>query len=249
MAKVISIKVKKDVEKKLNCEEVIREYTPLVRSIARKIALRVPRNINLEDLISCGTLGLIDAIEKYDYERDNNFRTYAEFRIRGAILDELRSLDWLPRSIRDGGKRLERVRGRLRQDLGRDPKKEEIAEAMNVSIKKVEDLMNQICSVTVLCIDEESSFTKNDKRSILNLLERSASSNPSSVLEGIELKKEIYDIVEDLPEKQKHVILLYYYEGWSFREIGRFLKVTESRVSQLHTQGLHRLKTRMSEAA
>ena len=159
-------------------DEIILEYAPLVRYIAQKIASRLPPNIELDDMISCGVIGLMDAIEKFDPTRDNKFKTYAEFRIRGAILDELRAQDWVPRSVRDKAKMLDKTMVELEANLGRTASDEEVAEKLNMSIDEFYDLVNQVRPVSVLSIDEASTFSNVDKMSILNLLESCKINNP-----------------------------------------------------------------------
>ncbi|MEN0058775.1 MAG: sigma-70 family RNA polymerase sigma factor, partial [Bdellovibrio sp.] len=159
-------------------DDLIKEYAPLIKFIAQKIAVRLPSNIELDDLISAGVIGLMDAIEKYDSTRDNKFKTYAEFRIRGAILDELRAQDWVPRSIRDKAKLLDKTMVQLEADLGRTPTDEEIAKTLNVSIDEFHDLVNQVRPVSLLPIDQATSFSNTDKKSIMDILEGSRLNNP-----------------------------------------------------------------------
>src|ERR1043165_90450 len=139
-------------------DKLILEYAPLIKFIAQKIAVRLPSNIELDDLISSGVIGLMDAIEKYDPSRDNKFKTYAEFRIRGAILDELRAQDWVPRSIREKAKQLERAHLRLEQRLGRVPTEDEVTKELNISKEEYFELLNQVKSVSILSLDEAGSF-------------------------------------------------------------------------------------------
>src|SRR6201994_108165 len=152
-------------------DKLIMEYAPLIKFIAQKIAVRLPSNIELDDLISSGVIGLMDAIEKYDPTRDNTFKTYAEFRIRGAILDELRAQDWVPRSIRDKAKMLDRTMASLENEMGRAPTDEEVAAALKMSVDEFHDLVNQVRPVSLLSIDESQTFSNTDKKSILNILE------------------------------------------------------------------------------
>jgi len=174
------IKKYKDEPKKLTRDDkdkLILEYSPLIKFIAQKIASRLPANIELDDLISSGVIGLMDAIDKWDPTRDNKFKTYAEFRIRGAILDELRAQDWVPRSIRDKAKVLDRTVVQLEAEIGRSATDEEIAKALNVSVDEYYDLINQVRPVSLLSIDEAQTFSTTDKKSILNLLEGTKLSN------------------------------------------------------------------------
>jgi len=227
-------------------DQLILEYAPLIKYIAQKIAARLPANIELDDLISSGVIGLMDAIDKYDSSRDNKFKTYAEFRIRGAILDELRAQDWVPRSVREKAKQLERCYSRIEQEKGRQATDEEVCEALGVSMEEYQDMLTQVRSVSLLSFDDVSNFSKADKRSLHGLDDNGPRSpTPFNQVNVAFLKKLIADAINDLPEKQRLVLSLYYYEDLNLKEIGRVLDVTESRVSQLHTQAVLRLKGRL----
>ncbi len=228
-------------------DKIIVEYAPLIKFIAQKIAIRLPANIEVDDLISSGVIGLMDAIDKYDPTRDNKFKTYAEFRIRGAILDELRAQDWVPRSVRDKAKMLDRTVLRLEASLGRQPSEEEVCEALSISLDEYHDLINQVRPVSMLSIDEAATFSNVDKKSILNLLEAAAITSPFHQLNLKTVKDVITDAIKDLPEKQRLVLSLYYYEDLNLKEIGLILNVTESRVSQLHAQAVSKLRARLNE--
>ena len=227
-------------------DKLIMEYAPLIRFIAQKIAIRLPSNIELDDLISSGVIGLMDAIEKYDPTRDNKFKTYAEFRIRGSILDELRAQDWVPRSVRDKAKLLDRTLIQLEAELGRNATDEEIAEKLEISLEEFYDLVNQVKPVSLLSIDEQATFSNVDKQSILNLLEGCKINNPFNQLNLKTVKEIVTQSIEELPERQRLVLSLYYYEDLNLKEIGRVLRVTESRVSQLHAQAISRLRAKLS---
>ncbi len=236
--------------KKINPAEkdkLISEYSPLIKFIAQKIAIRLPSNIELDDLISSGVIGLMDAIDKYDPTRDNKFKTYAEFRIRGAILDELRAQDWVPRSIRDKSKLIDKTISQLEVDLGRIPTDEEIATALNVSIDEFHSLINQVRPVSLLSIDESQTFSDVDKKSILNILEGCKLNNPFNQLNVKSVKDIVTMAIEELPERQRLVLSLYYYEDLNLKEIGKVLRVTESRVSQLHAQAVTRLRAKLAQ--
>jgi RNA polymerase sigma factor for flagellar operon FliA len=228
-------------------DELILEYAPLIKFIAQKIAVRLPSNIELDDLMSSGVIGLMDAIEKYDPTRDNKFKTYAEFRIRGAILDELRAQDWVPRSVRDKAKLLDRTMIDLEVALGRTASDEEIAEKLNMSMDEFYDLLNQVRPVSVLSIDEAATFSNVDKKSILNLLEATKLNNPFTQLNLKSVKDIVTQSIEELPERQRLVLSLYYYEDLNLKEIGKVLRVTESRVSQLHAQAISRLRAKLAQ--
>ena len=226
-------------------DELITEYAPLIKYIAQKIAVRLPSNIELDDLISAGVIGLMDAIEKYDSTRDNKFKTYAEFRVRGAILDELRSQDWVPRSIRDKAKILDKTMINLEQELGRSPTDEEVAKALQITMDEFHELVHQVRPVSLLSIDDQQTFDNSDKRSIMNLLEGSKSFNPLNQLNVKVVKDIVAKAIEELPERQRLVLSLYYYEDLNLKEIGQVLRVTESRVSQLHAQAVQRLRAKL----
>lgn len=225
---------------------VIKEYAPLIKFIAQKIAVRLPSNIELDDLISAGVIGLMDAIDKYDSTRDNKFKTYAEFRIRGAILDELRAQDWVPRSIRDKAKLLDKTMVQLEADLGRSPSDEEVAETLKMSLDEFHDLVNQVRPVSLLPIDQATSFSSTDKKSIMDILEGSRTNNPFNQLNVKAIKELVAQAIEELPERQRLVLSLYYYEDLNLKEIGQVLRVTESRVSQLHAQAVTRLRAKLA---
>ena len=228
-------------------DKLIMEYAPLIKFIAQKIAIRLPSNIELDDLISSGVIGLMDAIDKYDPSRDNKFKTYAEFRIRGAILDELRAQDWVPRSVRDKSKMLDRTIIKLEAELGRSVTDEEVAEKLKITMEEFYDLVNQVRPVSVMSIDDQNTMSNVDKKSILNILEGCKINNPFNQLNVKSVKSIVATSIEELPERQRLVLSLYYYEDLNLKEIGRVLRVTESRVSQLHAQAITRLKAKLSQ--
>jgi RNA polymerase sigma factor for flagellar operon FliA len=226
-------------------EKLIIEYSPLIKFIAQKIAVRLPSNIEFDDLVSSGVIGLMDAIDKYDPTRDNKFKTYAEFRIRGAILDELRAQDWVPRSVREKAKKLDRAHTKLEQGLGRVPTEEELMAELQISKEEYFELLNEVKSVSILSLDEAGSFNSSDRRSIVNLLDSCKIPNPISQLNLKGVKETVTKAIENLPEKQRLVLSLYYYEDLNLKEIGEVLDVTESRVSQLHTQAIMWLRRKL----
>lgn len=228
-------------------DKLIMEYAPLIKFIAQKIAVRLPSNIELDDLISSGVIGLMDAMEKYDPTRDNKFKTYAEFRIRGSILDELRAQDWVPRSVRDKAKLLDRTIIRLEAELGRSPNEDEICESLSISKEEYYEMLHQVRPVSVLSIDESATFSNVDKKSILNLLEGAKLNNPFNQLNLKSVKEVVTQAIEELPERQRLVLSLYYYEDLNLKEIGQVLRVTESRVSQLHAQAVARLRAKLTQ--
>lgn len=226
-------------------DEIVVEYAPLVRFIAQKIASRLPANIELDDLISCGVIGLMDAISKFDSSRDNKFKTYAEFRIRGAILDELRSQDWVPRSVREKSKQLERAYAKLEREFGRPATDDEMCNELECSLEDFHEMLNKSKSVSLLNIDDSATFNKGDKKLMMGLLEHRRSSNPFAAVNYKRAQNLIKEGIKSLPEKQRLVLSLYYFEDLNLKEIGQVLDVTESRVSQLHTQAIMKLKAKL----
>ena len=226
-------------------DQIIVEYAPLVRFIAQKIAARLPANIEIDDLVSCGVIGLMDAIQKFDSTRDNKFKTYAEFRIRGSILDELRSQDWVPRSVREKSKQLEKAYAKLERELGRPATDEEMCTELECSMTDFHEMVNNSKSVSLLNIDDSTSFSRGDKKLMMGLLEHRRSSNPFSAVNYKRAQTLIKQGIKSLPEKQRLVLSLYYFEDLNLKEIGQVLDVTESRVSQLHTQAILKLKAKL----
>lgn len=226
-------------------EEIVVKYASLVKYLAKKMAMRLPANIELDDLISAGVIGIMDAVDKYDPTRDNKFKTYAEFRIRGAMLDELRSQDWVPRSVREKAKSLERVYARIEQDKGRQATDQEVCDELKITIEQYQELLNEVRSVSLLNYDDLNSLTKTDKKAVIGLVENGRMPNPFAEVSRGNLKTLVEKAINDLPEKQRLVLALYYYEDLNLKEIGKVLDVTESRVSQLHTQAILRLKAKL----
>jgi len=223
--------------------QIVKNYLPMIESIAKRISARLPSNIQHQDLISSATIGLMDAIEKYDPSRNNKFKTYAEFRVRGAILDTLRMQDWTPRSIRDKAKKIDRVAKKLQKELSRNPTEKEMAEGLKVTLQQYHDMLNQTKEVNVISIDETSVFSNNDKDFMIKILEDNLSSLNQASKKDIQ--KIIKNALKELPERQRIVLSLYYYEEFNLRKIGDILKVTESRVSQLHAQAITRLRYKL----
>lgn len=224
--------------------QIIMDYAPLIKYIAQRIAARLPSNIDIDDLFSAGVIGLMDAIDKYDPSRDNKFKTYAEFRIRGAILDELRNQDWVPRSVRESNKREERARLELEHKFGRPASEREVAEHLQVSLEEYHEKSLRT-RVAMLSLEELGGSSAGEKKSLLECLENPNSVNPFTQLKIKGVRELIMKTVEDLPEKQKLVLSLYYYEDLNLKEIGRILDVTESRVSQLHTQAVQKMRQKL----
>jgi len=230
-------------------DKLILHYAPLVKYIAGRISASLPQSVDQGDLVSYGIFGLIDAIEKYDTTREIKFETYAISRIKGAIIDELRALDWVPRSVRYRARELERVYYTLENELRRPPTDEEVAKAMGITIEEHNDLLSQLSYTSVLALEELWSVgEKDDKVSLIDSIEDTSSPDPAQTFEFAEIKDILTDAIKKLPERERTVIALYYYDGLTLREIGEILGVTESRVSQLHTKAVLRLKSKMRSA-
>ncbi len=230
-------------------EEFIIEYLPLVRGIAQRIYSRLPAHLDLEDLVSAGILGLLDALEKFDPKRKTSFRTYAEFRIRGAILDELRSQDWFPRSVREKINRLERTIKDLENTLHREPTLEEIAQELGLELEQASYLLSRYGNMNLVSLEEILNLDLVKEKEVEDWLSSPKSSNPFEALLGKELRERILKELENLPELERQVLSLYYLENLNLKEIAEIMGVTESRVSQIHTQAKLRLKRRINSQA
>ncbi len=226
-------------------DALIMKYASFVKYVAGRIAVNLPSNVEFDDLVSYGILGLIDAIDKYDSERNVKFKTYAKTRIRGAVFDELRMLDWTPRSIRQKARKLEKAYAKLEGKLGRDAKDEEIAEFLNIDISELHKLFDETKKSLLLSLDE-IFYDDDEGSSRFDFVEDEKSDNPQSKIEEAEAKKILADAISKLSDRERMVITLYYYEELTSKEIGKILGVSDSRVSQLHTKAILRLRGRLS---
>ena len=235
-----------DVSARLK-EQIVIEHTPLIRYIVNRIAVRLPSHIDLDDLHNTGVIGLMDAIEKYDPEKNCKFKTYAEFRIKGAILDQLRSLDWVPRSVRQKGRRLERAYGEVEQRLGRSASEDEVADSLGLQLDKLQELINQVRGISLVNLEEIRGGGQEGDRngSYADIIEDVNAENPYSTLKLQEMQQIVADTIATLPEKERLVISLYYYEDLNMKEIGNILGITESRVCQIHTKSVLRLRSKL----
>ncbi|MCH9719311.1 MAG: RNA polymerase sigma factor WhiG [Actinomycetia bacterium] len=232
-------------------EQLILHYAPLVKYVAGRVGVGLPSNVDSADLVSNGMFGLIDAIERYDPERANKFETYAVTRIRGAIIDELRSQDWVPRSVRQKARDVERAYSTLQTDLGRTPTDEEVADELTISVKSLRQIFRQVSYVHVAALDELMSVggEKSDRVTLGDTLVDDRMEDPVSAFEAEETKGILGEAVSMLNDREKIVISLYYYEGMTLNEIGQVLGVTESRASQLHTRAVLQLRGKLAEMA
>jgi RNA polymerase sigma factor for flagellar operon FliA len=230
-------------------DRLILTYAPLVKFVAGRVGSGLPSHVDDEDLMSYGLLGLIRAIERYDPGREVKFETYAIPRIRGAIIDELRAMDWVPRSVRGRAREIERAIGELEGRLGRAPTDEEIAQRLGLSQQELDESLGEISRTSVVALDELWSVSGGDQVALIDTLEDTTGPSPQSALAETELKEAIGEALARLPEREKLVVTLYYYEELTLREIGEVLGVTESRVSQLHTKAVLRLKASLTASA
>lgn len=231
-------------------ERLIIHYSPLVKYVAGRVSVGLPNTIEQADLTSYGIFGLIDAIEKFDPSRNIKFETYAINRIRGAIIDELRAVDWIPRSVRSKAREVERALAQLQSELHRPPTDGELAEKLGVSIDDLQQNLNRINLVSVVALDELLGGTgeKGESLSLVDTLEDPGAADPVASFESIEMRHILAKAVETLPERERLVVTLYYYEGLTLAEIGGVLGVTESRVCQMHTKAVLQLRNRMGDA-
>ena len=229
-----------------NREEVIKRYSPMIKYVANRIAMRLPPHIEVDDLISVGVLGLMDAISKYDSSRGAKFKTYAEFRVRGAILDELRALDWVPRSIRQKASAVEKVVRSLESKLRRLPEDDEVAKEMDMSLDQFYRTIDETKSVPVFSLEDLGIAKESgEQQSLLDCLAGKADADPQTQIRLIELKEIIAKAIDTLPEKERLMVSLYYYEELTMKEIGAVLDITESRVSQIHSKAVLHLRTKL----
>ncbi len=230
-------------------EQLILHYSPLVKYVAGRVGVGLPSNVEQADFVSSGVFGLIDAIEKFDIDRAIKFETYAISRIRGAIIDELRALDWIPRSVRQKAKAVERTYATLEARLRRTPHEPEVAAEMGIAIEDLHAIFSQLSLANVVALDEllHPVGEGGDRLSLMDTLEDHGADNPVEVAEDRELRRLLAQAVNTLPEREKTVVTLYYYEGLTLAEIGQVLGVTESRVSQIHTKSVLQLRAKLSD--
>jgi RNA polymerase sigma factor for flagellar operon FliA len=228
-------------------DRLIVHYSPLVKYVASRVAVGLPQNVEQSDLVSYGIFGLIDAIEKFDPERGYKFETYAIARIKGAILDELRSIDWVPRSVRSKARSLERAYSKLEAELHRAPTDEEVALELGVSVDQLQTLLGQVSFVGIAALDEMlSGGPERGEGVTLGDTIADGGDGPVAAFEVEEMRQILAESINRLPEREKIVLTLYYYEGLTLAEIGTVLGVTESRVCQIHTKAVLQLRSKIT---
>lgn len=223
-------------------EQIIIEYAPLVRLVAGRLSMYLGYNVEYEDLVSYGVFGLIDAIDKFDVGKDVKFETYASLRIRGAILDQIRRMDWIPRTVRQKQKKIDEAIKSVEMKTGKTAMDEDVARELGVSDEEYLNWQSQLKITNVVSLNE---FVDQGSEPVMDARTNSHFAQPEDVVSQNELKEVIEQTLEILTEKEKKVILLYYYEELTLKEISRVLEVSESRISQLHTKALLKMKKKM----
>jgi len=227
-------------------EQLIIEYSQLVKLVAGRLSMYLGYNVEYDDLVGYGIFGLIDAIDKFDYGKNVKFETYASLRIRGAILDQIRKMDWIPRTLRQKQKKIDSAMSKIEAELGRTATDEELAAALEISTDELNSWQGQAMVTNLVSLDE---FTEAGSEIKMNSVANSHFEQPETAVEKEELKENIAMALDSLTEKERNVIILYYYEEMTLKEISRVLEVTESRVSQLHTKGLQKMKNQLGDFA
>lgn len=226
-------------------EQMILENLPQIKYIAQRIAAKLPPNIEMDDLISAGILGLLDAVEKFDPMRGVKFKTYADRRIKGAILDSLRNLDWVPRSLRKKGKDLEKAYRNLEQNLGRSADDHEIAGYLGISEEELQKLLHQLRGINLGSFQDTSGRNASTGETLVRYTPKDSDQDPYFVCQRHEIRDLLTHAIDKLPENERMVVSLYYFDELTMKEIGEVLGVNESRVSQLHTKAMLRLRGKL----
>lgn len=229
---------------KTDRDRLLEENIHLVKIIAYQVAVNLPPHIDVNDLISAGTIGLLESIDRFDSAKGVQFNTYASIRIRGAIMDELRSMDWMTRSMRDKSNQLEKAYDQIERKTGRPAETEEVARFLEISTDELNSMLSQVSAVSVLNL-EDLGMSHDEGMNILECIKDPDGTDPMQLIKLEQIKKKVAEAVETLPDKEKLIISLYYYDELTLKEIGKVLDITESRVCQLHSQTMHRLKGRL----
>jgi RNA polymerase sigma factor for flagellar operon FliA len=228
-------------------DQLIVHYSPLVKYVAGRVATGLPQNVDQADLVSYGIFGLIDAIEKFDLARAIKFETYAISRIKGAIIDELRSIDWIPRSVRSKAREVEKALTALEVKLRRTPTEEELAAELDMGIKELRQVLTQVSLVSVVALDESFAGEDAERQALVDTLQDPKAADPESSYEDTEMRAMLAEALNRMSEREKTVLVLYYFEGMTLAQIGQVLGVTESRVCQMHTKAVLGLRAKMSD--
>lgn len=223
-------------------EALIIDYVSLVKTISGRLYNTYNAHVEYDDLVGYGVIGLLDAIEKYDYTLGNKFETYANIRIRGAIVDQLRSMDWIPRSLRQKYKLLEKALNKLQNIYGLDIRDEDLAKEMNLSVKELSELMHEVSTFSIISLDEKISENSN-----INIQEDRGADTPERMLMDVETKRLLKEMIGKLPEKERMIIELYYYSEMTYKEIAAIMHISESRISQLHTKAITKMQGKIED--
>lgn len=228
-------------------EQLILKYLHLVRYVVSRLPITLPISIATEDLISYGTMGLMEAVERFDPDRGLKFETYAVTRIRGSIIDQLRFQDWIPRGVRKRSRDLVEAMQKLEEELGRAPNDDELAAELGVSKHKVQQMMAETQNMVLSLDDTYGNDPSGNNMTLLDMVEDKNSPDPQGEFEASELRKRLAEAIASLPEREKLLIALYYHENMTLKEIGEVICVSESRVCQLHAQAILRLRSKLSQ--
>lgn len=228
-------------------ERLILQYSPLVKYVAGRVSVGLPPSIEQADLTSYGMFGLIDAIEKFDLDKRVKFETYAISRIKGAIIDELRSMDWVPRSVRSKARTVEQALARLEHRLLRTPTEDELAAELGIEVVELQETLARVSLTSLVALDEALPGEDSERQALIDTLQDPRSPDPESRYDDVELRRLVGEAINDLPERERSVIVLYYFEGMTLAQIGEILGVTESRVCQIHTKSVLGLRTKIVE--
>ena len=225
-------------------EQIILEYAPLVKVVAGRLSMYLGYNVEYEDLVSYGIFGLIDAIDKFDMQKDVKFETYASLRIRGAILDQIRNMEWIPRTVRQKQKKIDEAIRNIEMRTGKNATDEQVAGELGLEQEELTEWQSRLKITNVISLNE---FLEQGQEPVMDARGNSHFSQPEDVVSESELKQVLEEALEVLTEKEKKVILLYYYEDLTLKEISKVLEVSESRVSQLHTKALLKMRAKMGK--
>lgn len=218
--------------------ELIQKYLPLVSAVVNRLAMTLPEHVDHDDLYSVGLIGLLQALRNYNPACGTSFETYARVRVRGAMLDELRRMDWVPRTIHEKARKIKEVLGQLEQKLGKTPTEVQMAKAMNMSVKEYEELLDEVRPAAFVCLDAVNASEDGDSGPLYEVIADQTSDGPLEKASNNELKKVIFERLKELPEMQRKVLALYYLEDMHLREIAEVFNLTESRICQIHAQAI-----------
>lgn len=217
---------------------LVQKYLPLVSAVANRLAMTLPEHVDQDDLYSAGLVGLLQALRNYNPACGTMFETYARVRVRGAMLDELRRMDWVPRTVHEKARRIKDVLGELEQKLGKTPTEAQMARAMNMPLEEYQELLNEVRPAAFVCLDAVSAAEDGDSGSLYEVIAGQSHEDPVEKVSSTELKEVIFERLKELPEMQRKVLALYYLEDMRLREIAEVFKLTESRICQIHAQAI-----------